>query len=198
MHKLVAAQLLIGWWLYLVASDWLQENYQIQKLMDQDRQRRAAGWAGYAYAWCAEYHYHSLSVSAEPSCMIGYYYDYYYYLCICMMCWISLSQAECVCWAKLYDWLLLWLLLLSMHMHDVLNIFITGWVCLLSQAVWLQYKASCCVKALLSLWGTISKLLLLLNPFNGLFSGTSCVSQYQKGKTSLDLNEARDDGVLYW
>jgi len=24
------------------------------------------------------------------------------------------------------------------------------------------------------------------------------VSQYQKGKTSLDLNEARDDGVLGW
>jgi len=25
---------------------------------------------------------------------------------------------------------------------------------------------------------------------------TTCVSHYQKGKTSLDLNEARDDGVL--
>jgi len=25
---------------------------------------------------------------------------------------------------------------------------------------------------------------------------TTCVSQYQKGKTSLDLNEARDDGVF--
>jgi len=24
------------------------------------------------------------------------------------------------------------------------------------------------------------------------------VSQYQKGKTSLDFNEARDDGVLEW
>ena len=32
--------------------------------------------------------------------------------------------------------------------------------------------------------------------FNGLFSRTTGVSQYQKGKTSLDLNEARDDGVL--
>jgi len=30
----------------------------------------------------------------------------------------------------------------------------------------------------------------------GLFSSTTWVSQYQKGKTSLDLNEARDDGVL--
>ena len=32
--------------------------------------------------------------------------------------------------------------------------------------------------------------LLLLRPFNGLFSGTTWVSRYQKGKTSLDLNEA--------
>ena len=40
--------------------------------------------------------------------------------------------------------------------------------------------------------------LLLLHPFNGLFSRTTWVSwyqKYQKGKTSLDLNEARDDGV---
>ena len=37
---------------------------------------------------------------------------------------------------------------------------------------------------------------LLLHLFKGLFSGTTCVSQYQKGKTSLDSNEARDDGVL--
>ena len=36
---------------------------------------------------------------------------------------------------------------------------------------------------------------LLLHPFNGLSSRTTCVSRYQKGKTSLDLNEARDDGV---
>ena len=34
----------------------------------------------------------------------------------------------------------------------------------------------------------------LLN--NGLFSRTTWVTQYQKGKTSLDLNEARDDG--FW
>ena len=37
-------------------------------------------------------------------------------------------------------------------------------------------------------------LILLLHPFNSLFSRTTWVSQYQKGKTSLDLNEARDDG----
>ena len=41
-------------------------------------------------------------------------------------------------------------------------------------------------------------LLLLLHPFNGLFSRTTWVSRYQKGRTSLDLNEARDDGVLGW
>jgi len=30
------------------------------------------------------------------------------------------------------------------------------------------------------------------------FCRTTWVSSYQKGKTSLDLNEARDDGVLGW
>jgi len=34
----------------------------------------------------------------------------------------------------------------------------------------------------------------LLN--NGFFSRTTWVTQYQKGKSSLDLNEARDDG--FW
>jgi len=38
-------------------------------------------------------------------------------------------------------------------------------------------------------------ILLILHPFNGLFSTTTWVGQYQEGKTSLDLNEARDDGV---
>jgi len=32
-------------------------------------------------------------------------------------------------------------------------------------------------------------------PFNGLFSRATWVSRYQKGKTSLDLNGTRDDGV---
>ena len=36
---------------------------------------------------------------------------------------------------------------------------------------------------------------LQLHPFNGLFSRTTWVSRYQKAKTSLDLNEARDYGV---
>ena len=30
------------------------------------------------------------------------------------------------------------------------------------------------------------------HPFNGTFSGTTQVSQYQKGKTNLDFTEARD------
>jgi len=34
-----------------------------------------------------------------------------------------------------------------------------------------------------------------LYPFNGLFSRITWVSWYQKGKTSLDLNEAGDDAV---
>jgi len=36
------------------------------------------------------------------------------------------------------------------------------------------------------------------HPFNDLFSRTTWVSWYQKGKTSLHLNEARDDRVLGW
>jgi len=38
-------------------------------------------------------------------------------------------------------------------------------------------------------------LLLLSHPFNGFFSKTTWVNRYQKGKISLDLNEARDDGA---
>ena len=40
--------------------------------------------------------------------------------------------------------------------------------------------------------------LLLLRPFNGLFSRTTRVSRYQKCNTSLNLKEARDDVVLVW
>ena len=47
-------------------------------------------------------------------------------------------------------------------------------------------------------WKKQSKLELLLHPFNGLFSTTTWVSWYQKGKTSQDLNEARDYGVWGW
>jgi len=42
-------------------------------------------------------------------------------------------------------------------------------------------------------------LLLLLHLFNGLFSRTTWVSWKKKGKTSLDLNEPREDGVgMQW
>jgi len=37
---------------------------------------------------------------------------------------------------------------------------------------------------------------LLLHLLNGLFSRTTWVSQYQKGKISLDLNEAKHYGIL--
>jgi len=39
---------------------------------------------------------------------------------------------------------------------------------------------------------------VLLHPFIGFFSRTTWVSLYQKGKTSQDLKEARDDGVWGW
>ena len=48
----------------------------------------------------------------------------------------------------------------------------------------------------LGLGPSTSYSILLLHPFNGLFSRTTWVSRYQKGKTSRDLNEAREDGVL--
>jgi len=38
--------------------------------------------------------------------------------------------------------------------------------------------------------------LLLLHVFKDFFSRTIWVSRYQRGKTSLDLNEARDDEIL--
>jgi len=43
---------------------------------------------------------------------------------------------------------------------------------------------------------TYQQQLLLERPFNCLFSRTTRVSRYQKGRTSLDFNEAGDDGVL--
>jgi len=51
---------------------------------------------------------------------------------------------------------------------------------------------------MVQIWHVISKIQLPLHSFNGLFSRTTWVSWYQKGKTSLDLNEARDNGVLGW
>jgi len=45
---------------------------------------------------------------------------------------------------------------------------------------------------------SLKMLLLLLHPFNGFCSTSAWVSWYQKGQTSLDVNEARDDGVSGW
>jgi len=39
-------------------------------------------------------------------------------------------------------------------------------------------------------------IIIILHPFNDLLYRTTWMNRYQKGKTSLDLNEARDDGVL--
>ena len=47
-----------------------------------------------------------------------------------------------------------------------------------------------------SMQQSVTKFILLLHPFNGFFSRTTWLSQYQKCKTSLHLNEARDDRVL--
>jgi len=41
-------------------------------------------------------------------------------------------------------------------------------------------------------------LLLLLHLFNGLPSRTTWISRYEKGKISLDLNEARNGGIMGW
>ena len=40
------------------------------------------------------------------------------------------------------------------------------------------------------------RLTTILHPFNGLFFRTTWASQYDKDKTSLNLSEAIDDGVL--
>ena len=40
----------------------------------------------------------------------------------------------------------------------------------------------------------IKVVLLLVHLLNGLFYRTTWLSQYQKGKTSLDLNKVRNDG----
>jgi len=49
---------------------------------------------------------------------------------------------------------------------------------------------------LLAAYSTHNNYYYILHPFNGLFSRTTWVIRYQKSTTSLDLNEARDDGVL--
>ena len=57
---------------------------------------------------------------------------------------------------------------------------------------------ACAPSHLTSSLTTTTTLLLLLHPFNGLLSKTTRVSRHQKGRISLDLNEAKDDGDLGW
>ena len=45
---------------------------------------------------------------------------------------------------------------------------------------------------------TLLIIIIIIHPFNDLFSKITWVSRYQKSKTNLDLNEARDDVVLGW
>ena len=52
------------------------------------------------------------------------------------------------------------------------------------------------VKALPICHISVNSVTTTLHPFNGLFYRTTWLSWYKEGKTSLDLNEARDDGVL--
>ena len=80
-------------------------------------------------------------------------------------------------------------------------------------SVWRRFPADCrhetapthrCVASTTPTAGSLlytfihTLLLLLPHLFNGLSSRTTSVNRYQKGKPSLDLNEARDDGVLGW
>ena len=81
---------------------------------------------------------------------------------------------------------------------------------------WMQHIHFCDITCTLYItfvaWSTHLQLVLLLtsrnnvccmillpqlHPFN-LFSRATWISWYQKGKTSLDLNEARDDAVSGW
>jgi len=67
------------------------------------------------------------------------------------------------------------------------------------QQIWTQLQFNLLVAAnwIESFFSLVNRpLLLLLHLFNGYCSRTTWVSCYQKGKTSLDLNEERHDGVL--
>jgi len=54
----------------------------------------------------------------------------------------------------------------------------------------LKNAASVCVRTNRETWDLVTH----THPFNGPLSGTTQVSQYQKGKTNLDFTEARDSG----
>jgi len=52
-----------------------------------------------------------------------------------------------------------------------------------------------CLQQRWNLMFTVVRSNVVLRSFNSLFSRTTWISRYQKGRTSLDWNEARDDGV---
>ena len=54
-----------------------------------------------------------------------------------------------------------------------------------------------CVSAAVARWKSHTHTHTHTHPFNGPYSGTTWVSQYQKGKTNLDFAEARDS-VWQW
>jgi len=58
-----------------------------------------------------------------------------------------------------------------------------------------KYDRSMTLATVIRPYAKLLFLALLLHPLNGLFSRTAWVSWYQKGKTSLHLNEARNDKV---
>ena len=68
----------------------------------------------------------------------------------------------------------------------------------LAEVAALWYKSSACVAApcahsvLYVMLACYFQVRMNIHPFNGPLSGTTRVSQYQKGKTSLNFTEARD------
>ena len=103
-----------------------------------------------------------------------------------MLCWLqvvtcrrTLTQPRWRSWIN--RWWRWWI-------HEYCSRWVSDLIALCITAVSNSFCTSLLITALYSL-------LLLLQPCNDLFSGATWVSRYQKGKTSLDLNEARDDGV---
>jgi len=91
------------------------------------------------------------------------------------------------------------LLLWKLHLSERYIFFIKNFLLLLHRVTKIVLWRCICVRTVREIIVLCIRLiLLLLHPFNSVFSGTTWVSQYQEGKTSLDLHEARDDGVLGW
>ena len=88
-----------------------------------------------------------------------------------------------------------WVLQLPTYYYIGENVTSAGWQVILCDPIWHVSSRS----------GEAGLLRTQLYPYehqytrlSSLFSRTTWVSRYQKGKTSLDLNEARDDRVMGW